>query len=520
MRARIIAGVSVSLCFFLTLAIYLCVFRLLLHGTHAQAQTSPSSTVRHTLGQSLQGPQSADNREPTSLHSQPLQSKDMGRTPEQAAPSDKPCNEDCQMRIADIGRQATLDAARIGRNATWCAVALGIITVVVSAVYYRKQIKTAQDGVAAQIKGAKEAADAQIAAARKATADQIAAAQEATHAQIQAAREATAAQIKRHDDEHKSQAAFDLHREWSTEGMLVTRTRAGKLLSNYPGPISQLEAQGDPDEAARVWVVLNFFMRLQRFIEKDQIDVSLVPDLFGDTFYWWNKRFKEKELDQAGWLSSEVISHLQDWFEKNVPKDRLELWETRAAIDLNNPSRKMAISATSEQREQTLRIHAEMYSTDFFVQVISPTWMVWSRWELLEGAEREKYRRTVVNGLCANAHPFDGAKSDDPCLASRDHFHGVQGFLDRTSEHVALSRFLSFFGNLWEYIDLGLADRDLVVRLFKPMYGWFHPLITKLRKDVEQHPSRHLDLPWIEHTKKLEDIFGLPHEPLLGGIED
>jgi hypothetical protein len=46
--------------------------------------------------------------------------------------------------------------------------------------------------------------------------------------------------------------------------MLVTRARAGKLLSNYPESISRLEAQGDPDEAARVWVGLNFFVRLGR----------------------------------------------------------------------------------------------------------------------------------------------------------------------------------------------------------------------------------------------------------------
>lgn len=349
MRTRFTTGVTASLCFLLTLAIYLSAFRILLRGARAQAQDSPSSTVLHNAEQSRQGPHSPKKGQPPPLPAQTSQSsKDMGQTSVQTAPADKPCDENCQMRVAEIGRQATLEAARIGRTATWyatgLAVGLGLITVLVSVWYAKAQIAAAHQTTRDQITAGEKAVGDQIAAARKATDDQIAAARKATDDQIRAAQDATKAQITRQDDEHKSQVAFDLHREWSAEGMLVTRTRAGKLLSYYPGSISQLEAQGDPDEAARLWVVLNFYVRLGRIIESDQIDLKLVPDLFGDTFYWWYRRFKEKKLDKTEWESWEVISRLRTWFENRVPAPQADQWERRAAIDPNNPSRQGAIS--------------------------------------------------------------------------------------------------------------------------------------------------------------------------------
>jgi hypothetical protein len=236
---------------------------------------------------------------------------------------------------------------------------------------------------------------------------------------------------------------------------------------------------------------------------------------------YWMSRFFSSSWHEDSTSSYRILAVSQPGKEDAwVTENDVEPGATRVGIEtvpfrltLKDPYAKSAIFATPEQRRETLRLHNEMYSTDFYSQVLLPVWSVCCKWKVLERDEKEKYRADVVNGFRRDAHPLvpSSSSGDCDCLGSVDFYHD-KGLKKGSSEHVALVRFLHFFSNLMEYIDLRIVDQYLVARLFGRMYGYYRPFIEELRFEIKKAEADKPntfpeELEWRTRTIELEELF-------------
>jgi hypothetical protein len=142
-------------------------------------------------------------------------------------------------------------------------------------------------------------------------------------------------------EERRRQNTYDFHREWNAESMFVTRTLASKVISKKNAPtLDKLDTEGNPEEAARVWIVSAFYHRLSLAIQHDQIENKLVPRLFGDTFYWWYRNCFYNQLRPTGWESWDDIDLLWKWLCNNASKTERDRWVQRWGESPDSPSQK------------------------------------------------------------------------------------------------------------------------------------------------------------------------------------
>lgn len=86
----------------------------------------------------------------------------------------------------------------------------------------------------------------------------------------------------------KMKLLFEISRQWNSEELMQSRTKADALLRE--DPIASLTEIDDryTDKAAPLWVVLRFFQDLQKAIDRDIVDSSVAVEWFGRDFVWWD----------------------------------------------------------------------------------------------------------------------------------------------------------------------------------------------------------------------------------------
>jgi hypothetical protein len=83
------------------------------------------------------------------------------------------------------------------------------------------------------------------------------------------------------------------------------------------------------DDFAEVWTVVRFYQRLWIAVKFKQVRLELVPELFGDVFYWWYILHYADRLVHLPYQSAQQIKDLKEWFDHNAPKPLLKTWIER-----------------------------------------------------------------------------------------------------------------------------------------------------------------------------------------------
>ena len=131
---------------------------------------------------------------------------------------------------------------------------------------------------------------------------------------------------------NRIQATFELHNEFHSDTMLITRARAFECVKKYSlKTFSNLESlQKDEDLFRSLWVVTDFYQRLWFSIKYNRIDKKMAPEMFGELFYWWYIASFQNMLLPTDWISSDKISNLKNWFDNNTSIEEKNIWCTRA----------------------------------------------------------------------------------------------------------------------------------------------------------------------------------------------
>ena len=128
---------------------------------------------------------------------------------------------------------------------------------------------------------------------------------------------------------------FDFHRELSSAEFGLVRARADTFLKKHPhGSFEDVsrEARDVADDTSdlnvNIWVVARFYQRLEIARLHNELEVSLLPELFGDIFYWWfHKHFKDRlVVMHSDYETSRAIDSFNKWLEQNATREQKERW--------------------------------------------------------------------------------------------------------------------------------------------------------------------------------------------------
>jgi hypothetical protein len=92
----------------------------------------------------------------------------------------------------------------------------------------------------------------------------------------------------RERDIEKMKLLFEISRQWNSEGLMQSRTKADALLREDPNASLTEIDDRYTDKAAPLWVVLRFFQDLQKAIDRDIVDTGEAVEWFGRDFVWWD----------------------------------------------------------------------------------------------------------------------------------------------------------------------------------------------------------------------------------------
>ncbi len=92
----------------------------------------------------------------------------------------------------------------------------------------------------------------------------------------------------RERDTEKMKLLFEISRQWNSEGLMQSRTKADALLRENPNASLTEIDDRYTDKAAPLWVVLRFFQDLQKAIDRDIVDTCEAVEWFGRDFVWWD----------------------------------------------------------------------------------------------------------------------------------------------------------------------------------------------------------------------------------------
>lgn len=160
-----------------------------------------------------------------------------------------------------------------------------------------------------------------------------------------------AQQKEEQNSEERIKTVVELHREWNSESIYQARTRSAKTVRDHVSSnILKIEEKIQPDEAAQIWIVVGFFMRLSFLVQHDRVHKEMVTELFGEPFLWWWVVSFERQLIPCDWDARDRISSLKTWLYENTPENRRNSWESRAKTDL-------AKAITNEGRSTTTRFN-------------------------------------------------------------------------------------------------------------------------------------------------------------------
>ncbi|NJK54215.1 MAG: hypothetical protein HC936_18155 [Leptolyngbyaceae cyanobacterium SU_3_3] len=142
---------------------------------------------------------------------------------------------------------------------------------------------------------------------------------------------------------------FELHREFNSSEMSEARNRADKIFKQYPTPVTldALEENFPEVEARPIYLVIRFYQRLWLAIKNKRVDTKLIPELFGEIFYWWFVNYLEPQVMPVGWQICSDIQDLKNWFDENSDQIMYRVWLDRALLE--KQKRVANVSAAGEQ---------------------------------------------------------------------------------------------------------------------------------------------------------------------------
>lgn len=126
-----------------------------------------------------------------------------------------------------------------------------------------------------------------------------------------------------------------LYDEWNSESMLATRHAIQEVREFFDrDEKNNLESRHRslrPEDRAGIWKIIYFYEKLFVLIDNKECDEKLIPDLFGETFYWWYRNCFEAKLVPLEYRTSAIrILNLKNWLEEKSPLKILE-WKKREA---------------------------------------------------------------------------------------------------------------------------------------------------------------------------------------------
>lgn len=82
---------------------------------------------------------------------------------------------------------------------------------------------------------------------------------------------------------------LELHREFNSEAMIISRSKALEFLKENPNKtFSEIDDVSVLDrDALPLWKVMRFYDRLGLVAKHKQVERKRVRDLFGEVFVWW-----------------------------------------------------------------------------------------------------------------------------------------------------------------------------------------------------------------------------------------
>jgi hypothetical protein len=115
----------------------------------------------------------------------------------------------------------------------------------------------------------------------------------------------------------KQTLAFNLHQEWNSREMYLSRTEAGSYVKSHPNlNFKEIEHSTDSN-VVDLWIVMGFFQRLSALVDQKEVNDELIVKLFLPLFvWWWVMCFKENlPYDWDAW---QPIHDLRDWFQEKA----------------------------------------------------------------------------------------------------------------------------------------------------------------------------------------------------------
>ncbi|HEX3798738.1 MAG TPA: hypothetical protein VH413_08550 [Verrucomicrobiae bacterium] len=131
----------------------------------------------------------------------------------------------------------------------------------------------------------------------------------------------------------KSRRLFELHKEWNSNAVYMSRRKADKLIRDYPtAKIKELHDE-HPDESSDLSIVLGFFQTLQFSTARKLIDERETVELFGQIFIWWYVVGAQSSFPSE-WDSHKKLPKLYSLIQEYASDSELKVWENKANEDL------------------------------------------------------------------------------------------------------------------------------------------------------------------------------------------
>ncbi|MEM6453141.1 MAG: hypothetical protein AAF703_22840 [Cyanobacteria bacterium P01_D01_bin.105] len=134
----------------------------------------------------------------------------------------------------------------------------------------------------------------------------------------------------------KTQATFDMKREFDSPSMYQSRTIAHELLKKHPTITIDDVWEQYPDKQPHLWQIASFYNQLWIAIKYRQVKLNLVPELFGEAFIWWYVCFfKERYIPKyQSSQTAKQLHSLRKWMNKHADKADMNDWEHFALEEL------------------------------------------------------------------------------------------------------------------------------------------------------------------------------------------
>jgi hypothetical protein len=133
----------------------------------------------------------------------------------------------------------------------------------------------------------------------------------------------------------RTQAVFKLLEEFNSEELLLSRHKVQNIKpAFYPPPGETLDTifrEFTTEERFYIWQIIHFYQKLYVAINHKSCDTKLIPELFGETFYWWYTNcFAKILIPMTERDASRRIKNLKIWFDKNSKSEDVSRWVERA----------------------------------------------------------------------------------------------------------------------------------------------------------------------------------------------